>query len=245
MTIAEIHTLFKILTNKVDSLNYPLLEPEEIDVLLNNTQDKLIEQRAYGNNPKRQGVEETQKRVDDLRDITVNYNASTGSFLPQTTANKPHGRFVRLPVDYRHALNEEVTISTVDCTGTSVLKRVRVVPVTHDRYNQIIADPFNAPYDEMVIRLPYQKTTIVNTTIGIFELITDSNSTLVTYHLRYLKTPVRMRYGTTYSTPTTDVQCELAEHIHREIVEEAAREYLENIESPRFQTQQPLIKETE
>ena len=239
MLISEMHTLFKILTNKVDSLNYPNLEPEEIDVLLNNESDKIIEQRAYGNNLKKTGVEETQKRVDDLRNITNDWVIGIQGFIT-TGANKPNAKFVPLPSDYRHALTEEVTISYV-CGNLTASKRVKVVPITHDRYNTIILDPFNKPYEDMVCRLPF------NTINGVevYELIGDSTFTFLQYHLRYLRNAVRMQYGTTYSTLAIDVNCELASHLHREIVEEAAYQYLENIESPRFNTQQAIIKGTE
>ena len=240
MTIAQMHQLFKIMTNKVDSLNYPNLEPEEIDSLLNNESDKIIEQRAYGNNSKRTGVEETQKRVDDLRNITNNWAVPQVNMFT-TLDNKPNGIFTPLPTDYRHALSESASILYTNCHGSSAKKAVRVDPITDDRYNTIILDPFNKPYQDLIVRLPFQ---IVNSQ-EVFELITDGTYTILQYNLRYLRTPVRMQYGTTYSTPTTDVNCELAEHLHREIVEATAYQYLENIESPRFNTQQAIIKGTE
>lgn len=262
MTIAEMHNLFKLLMNKADTLNYPNFEPEEIDVFLNNEMFKIIEQRAYGNNHKRLSVEETQKRVDDLRNITVNH---TGFVTPTTSANKPNGFFVDLPADYRHALQEDCSIWYTDCNGDGYLawvaaaaaaaalgnpppisillptKVVPVMPITHDRYNKIIRDPFNKPSDDLVLRLPYQQVNGVNS----LELLTDGTFSIIQYNLRYLRTPVSMRYGTVYSTPTTDVQCELAEHIHREIVEAAVRSTLENIESQRYNTQNQIIRETE
>ncbi len=262
MLISEMHQLYKILMNKMDTLNYPNFEPEEIDVILNNEMFKLIEQRAYGNNYKKLSVEETQKRVDDLRNITVDYSVSP---LATLTANKPNGVFVNLPSDYRHALEEDCLVWYTDCNGVgytqylaqvaaavaagnppprpslSPSKRTPVMPITHDRYNKIIRDPFNNANDDLVLRLPYQEVNGVDS----LELLTDSTYTIITYYLRYLRTPISMRYGTTYSTPTTDVQCELAEHLHREIVEAAVRNTLENVESVRYNSQNQIIKETE
>jgi hypothetical protein len=230
MLISEMHLLFKILMNKVDSLNYPNLEPEEIDIILNNEMFKIIEQRAYGTNPKRLSVEETQKRVDDLRNITLNYAVTPQAI---STNNKPFGVFVALPTDYRHALNEECLINYTDCNNQTATKRIPVMPITHDRYNKVINDPFNKSYDELVNNVP------------TLELLGDGTFTITRYFLRYLRTPISMQYGSTYSTPTTDVNCELAEHLHREIVESAVKSTLENVESPRYPANAQSFRETE
>lgn len=239
MTVAEMHILFKLLMDKADTLNYPNFEPEEIDVLLNNEKDKIIEQRAYGTNPKRQGVEETQKRVDDLRNITKHYTSSI--FSNNSGNNKTNGYFVNLPSDYKHALQEDLSIRRQDCNGNLVTETVDVIPITHDRYNRIIKDPFHKPDESNILRLPYEETNGV----GTFELITNGNLTPLTYHLRYLRDAASIRYGTQYATPTTDVDCDLADHLHREIVESAVRTALENIESRRFPSTNQLLKETE
>lgn len=232
------HRYFKIKVNKADSFNYQNFEPEEVDVLLNQEMFKVIEQRAYGTNAKRLSLEETQKRVDDLKNITQSYSSST---FTTNSSNKTNGKFVSLPVDYRHAMQEECLITYTDCNSVTRTKVVPIIPITHDRYNKIINDPFNEPFEDLVIRLAHGK-------VGgneVFELITDGSYTVTTYYLRYLRTPLSMQYGTTYATPTTDVNCELSEHLHREIVESAANTALENVESPRVQTYPSIVRETE
>lgn len=228
------HTYFKIKVNKLDSFNYQDLLPEEIDVLLNQEMFKIIEQRAYGTNPKRTGVEETQKRVDDLRNITLGFS---NSVFTTSALSKPNGSFVTLPADYRHALQEDCLITYTDCNGDTQTEVVPTVPMSHDRYDRIVWDPFNKPFEELVARLPYQANS--------FELVTDGTYTLTAYNLRYLRTPVSMQYGSTYAIPSTDVNCELSEHIHREIVESAALTALENVESPRIRTYPSLERDTE
>lgn len=232
------HTYFKILLNKLDSFNNQNLEPEEIDVFLNQTMFRIIEQRAYGSNPKGEAVEETEKRVDDLNNITNPY--STSVFFTDSLS-KPNGKYIELPSDYRHALEEECVVSYTDCNSQSQTKRVAIKPLTHDRYNKVIRDPFNKPYTDLVVRLSHSK---VNNK-QVFELVTDGSVTLTTYYLTYLRTPVSMQYGSAYATPTTDVNCELNEHMHREIVETAVRAAIETVESPRINTYTPIAKETE
>lgn len=238
MSISEIHQYFKLLVNKMDTLNYQNMLPEEIDIFLNQAMFKLIENRAYGTNPKGESLEETQKRVDDLKNITFSYSTST---FTTDSNNKTNGKFVSLPSDYRHAIQEECLITYTDCNDISRTKTIEIVPITHDKYNRIKKDPFNKPYEDLVVRLPYAKVNNLET----FELITDGTYTITTYYLRYLNTPTSMQYGTTYSTPTTDVDCPLSEHLHREICELAAQSVIETIESPRIQTFPGLVKTTE
>lgn len=287
MNIGQMHTEFKIGVDKIDSLNSANLLPEEIDVLLNNAISSFVNQRAYGNNAKKQGLEETQKRVDDLRSLISNYQTST--FVTNSN-NKPGGVFVNLPSDYRHAIEEEATIIAKDCnskvvtsgnllvntyylvtsgsitykgttytaptyfktisnveagyntyTGTGTVYsailptlRTPVIPKTHDRYNRIALDPFNKPDTEEIIRLGVAN---LSGTIGTFEIIGDPNTYLIKdYFLRYIAQPASVRYGTTYSTPTTDVDCNLPDPTHKEIISMAVLAALEDIQSARYQS---------
>ena len=72
MTCAELHLEFKFRCDKLDTLNYPNFLPEEIDLILNNAQERLIKQRYGFNNIKRQSFEETEKRTEDLKEIVKN-----------------------------------------------------------------------------------------------------------------------------------------------------------------------------
>lgn len=220
MTVSEMHIAFKFGMDKLDSLNYPNFLVAEIDLLLNQAQDRFVKQRYGVNNTKRQSFEETQKRTDDLKNLMKN-----ASLTPSAVSvdNKPNGVFVTLPTTpylYWFAVNEEALISLTDCNGSTITRRVRVRPIQHDDYNKVITDPFNQPYDLEVIRLMED---------GQVELITDGNSTIVTYYLRYIKKPAKIDY-------VGNVSCELSEHTHQEIVDEAIRIALEGVEARRQQT---------
>jgi hypothetical protein len=240
MLISEIHYIYKIAVDKVDTLSTPNLLPEEIDVILNESQAKYIQQRANGTNIKRESLEETQKRLDDLKDITEDFSATT--FITNSK-NKPNGKFVELPANYLRAMEEDAEIQIIDCHGNSVITRVPVKPVTHDRYNRVIRDPFNKPFEGEVSRLGFGKSP--TGTRGFFELITGENCILNTYYLRYLRKPVQMRYGTAYQTPTTDIQCEFDDQQQREIIALAVKDTLEKIESQRFSTNQQTLIDIE
>lgn len=219
MTAAEQQISFKFGMDKFDSLNYPNFRPNEIDLLLNQSQDRIIKQRYGSTNAKKQSFEETQKRTDDLKNVVKTVILTP---LANQAINKPNGLFVQLPVDYWFALNEECNLQYTDCHNEIVTARIPVRPIQHDDYNKTIKDPFNKPWEEEIVRL--ESDTYV-------ELITADNQTVQSYYLRYIKRPVRID-----SVSIPNVNCELSEHTHQEIVDEAIKIALEGIEARRQQT---------
>ena len=219
MNIASMHQEFKILTDKIDSLNFPELIPEEIDVILNIAIERFVNQRAYGNNPRREGLEETQKRFDDLLTLITGTTITTFGTNPLL---KPNEYSVALPSDHWHTINEEASINYIDCNGITQTKRIPVIPITHDRYNKIIRDPFNKPNSDKIIRLGLG---------GNITLITGQ-VTLNAYYLRYIRKPIQVQYGSVYPNPISDINCDLPESTHKEIVNHARSIALGVIESP-------------
>ncbi len=227
MTIAEMHQLFKFQLDKLDSLNYPNFLPEEIDLLLNQAQDRFVKQRYGKNNVYRSSFEETQKRTEDLKDITVNAN-----LIPAANASDnidPNAVFVTLPIDHWFIVQERVVLNYLDCHNVLKAEFAEVRPIQHNEFSKVIKDPFKKPTLEKVLRLMEK---------GRVELIAPPNTTITTYKLRYIKEPVAM----SIVVPTN---CELSDHTHQEIVDEAVRIALEGIEAKRNETFQPIINTQE
>ena len=85
-------------------------------------------------------------------------------------------------------------------------------------------DPFNKPS--------------INNPLGFFEdgdlfIWTENDGTLSNVLITFIKTPARMKLSTTVATSTN---CELSEHMHKEIVQMAVDISLENLQSPRVQS---------
>jgi hypothetical protein len=223
MTISQFHIEFKFRLDKMDALNYPNFLPEEIDLILNNAQDRLIKQRYGFNNAKRQSFEETQKRTEDLKNITENTILTPLAYsVNNIDAN---ARFVNLPTNHWFTIQERAGITCTNC-GTPITQRVEVIPITHLEASKSLKDPFAKPNNEKVLRLMIA---------GKVELI--SNCTIVDYQLRYLRQPVKMSLS-------GNITCELSEHIHNELVDTAVSIALEGIEGKRTQSFNPLINNT-
>lgn len=246
MTVDEMHLQFKIGVDKTDSLNSANFTQAEIDIYLSDAQEQFIEQRAYGNNAKRESVEETEQRVKNLQSIT--YNAIITPLAYDPTRNKPNGVFVNLPADYRHALEEEVSVTYTDCNGASKTILVPVIALTHDKYNKTITNPFSKPNINKVYRLPFGRFTTAGVSSEHFELISGQGFTINTYYLRYLKNPLKINLANRpLPVPSigTGQQGSLADEAYREIIRIAVRNALGDIESPRTQESMQRITEIE
>ncbi len=217
MTIAQMHTEFKVRYDKLDALLLPNILPTEIDLLLNQAQDRFVKQRYGTTNTKKESFEETQKRTDDLKGITRNIVAAP---LAYATDNiDTNARFFTLPTDYWFIIQERVEITYTGCDNASVTELVEVRPIEHNEFSKVIKDPFKKPNNSKVLRL------MENSRV---ELIANSTTTINNYRLRYIKEPVRMSLS-------SSVNCELSPHTHTEIVDIAVAIALEYVESKRTQ----------
>lgn len=223
MTIAAAQQEFKFRMDKLDGLNYPNMLPEEIDLLFNNAQQRFIKQRYGFSNVKRQSFEETQKRTEDLKNVTVNSVISPLAYASDNIDSQ--ARFLTLPADHWFTIQERANITCSIC-GSSVTQLVKVIPITHSEFSTVIKDPFNQPNNDKVLRLMEN---------GRTELI--SSCTIVEYRLRYIKRPIDVNLA-------TGVTFELSDHTHSEIIDLAVSIALEGIEGKRVQTFDSLINNT-
>jgi hypothetical protein len=223
MTIAEAHQEFKFRLDKLDALNYPSFLPEEIDLILNNAQQRIVKQRYGPTNNKRQSFEETEKRTNDLKNVTVNAVLTPLAYAPDNIDIS--ARFLTLPTDHWFTVQERCNITCTIC-GSPLTQLVEVIPTSHSEFSKVIKDPFKKPTENKVLRLMEA---------GRVELL--SSCTIVDYRMRYIKQPDTVNI-------TTGVTFELSEHMHSEIVDEGVKIALEAIEGKRTQSFNPLINNT-
>lgn len=99
MTAEEMHISVNLGVQKIASFQVDNLLPQEIDHELNVAMDKFIKLRysPFGNKY-RDGFEQSQKRIDDLRNLVVDYKSQ--AFNAGTTVNNYVIDRVPLPIDY-------------------------------------------------------------------------------------------------------------------------------------------------
>lgn len=228
MTSTEMIQAFKFRLDKTDSLNYPNFQNIEIDLLLNQAQERIIKQRYGNTNKERESFEETQKRTEDLKALVRN-----AIIVPAANAADnidTNAQFVTLPSDHWFIVQERCRITYPDCKDASKTDTVPVYPVQHNDINYVINNSFLKASKQRILRL------MENSRV---ELIHDSDSVIDEYRLRYIKKPVKI------SSIVPLVDCELSEHIHDELVDQAVLLALEDIESRRQQSYAPIEKTNE
>lgn len=224
--------------DKMNNDNAPGYEDSEISLLLNKAQERFLLQTYSGTNRVKEAFEETEKRRKDLSELVKNSDISLAS--ASQTGVLPNGTFYDLPTNFLYAIKEEVTISSDnECDNE---KRIKVKPITHDEYTINIENPFKQPYNELVWRLDYSRTTD-NTNPKRHELITDGSYDITTYHLRYLRKPTDIVVD--LDTPANQVHCVLNEITHQRIVDLAVEIALENTVDPRLVTNVQLNTKNE
>jgi len=95
---------------KIASFQADTLLPEEIDLELNFAVRRFINQRynPMGNKYKR-GFEQSQKRLDDLRNLVEDFTGYTGSYMGIGYTSRNHGNIYiyryKFPTDYMYLVN--------------------------------------------------------------------------------------------------------------------------------------------
>jgi hypothetical protein len=203
------------------SFQDPTVKPTSYEIFwwINRSIEVFIKTRWDGNNPKGEGFEQTQKRIDDLRTLV---KEPTSSLAISAGTVKPNSYTAPIPADYMFTLGEEVTISyTVG--STPITSREGITETSVDKYSDDIINPFSEHilHNDWARPLRLFRSTLV-------ELITDGTYSITGYYLRYLCKPAVV------ALPSTS--CDLPDHTHYEIVKGAVKIYLESIKSPRYQT---------
>lgn len=225
MDISLMHIAFDLELDKVNSLQYPSFTTSEKDYFINKSIRKFVKTRYSGINAKREGFEQTQKRIDDIR--TLVREVTVPCIVGTVGVNKPNsyvlsGGFsnaVFATDKYWLSLGEEVQITP---TGGSAIRQ-GVTETTSNGYSFEMENPYSS------FRIHYGSAKplrlFYNNTI---EFVSDGGYIVNNAYIRYIKTPIVVVYNTT--------SCDLPELVHDEIVVLAVQLALENIEQPRLQS---------
>lgn len=216
MTIDEAHIEVEVTVDKRSTSQAPELPAEVIDYFLNEATARYVKTRYGKNNLYQAGFEEIQKRTEDLRTLvvtedmavaTVTTEDNTYAVTLDDTANQ-----------YWFFLRGRAVVTSDNC-GT---KTMRVKQIQQDDLNKVLIDPFNKPI--------YYRP-IIYFENGQIYVVTDGDFTIDSFKLTYLKEPQQVD-----STSSPQVEWDMPEHTHKEIVQLACDIIIENIESQRINT---------
>lgn len=215
MTPLEIHIAIRNELDKTQDFQYPDFQPEQIDYWANKAYELWIDDTAY---PIAQGklpFEYNQKRIDELRELVEPFEGNTTQVLTDYV--------IDLPNDYRHLVRHECIT-----TKEGVTKLVSGIITKQDLINLQKKDPFWKPISDEPLYY------IIGNQIR-YEGANDFS--VDTTKLTYIKNPIHMRLGTLYTNPTTDIAWEVkSNYVIHQIINLTIQMMLENIASPRYQT---------
>lgn len=207
--------------DKLFGMAAPSYDNRTISAILSKAQLRVFKRYYMPNRNKfGEGFEATEKRRRDLEQFIKNAIVTPST---DQTGVHPNGVFYDMPTDFLYAAQESVV------TDLSTPNEVAVIPVRHDEYNANIRNTYKKPWKNLVWRMDYSRLdhgedggdAMTGRTAKRTELITDSESTVTTYRVRYLITPPNIVCDDI--TPTNQRHCILDETLHDEIVDEAVK----------------------
>jgi len=213
--------------NSISNNTAPDFEDTEVSLLLSKSQERFVLQYYSGHNKIKQSLELTEKGRKDLSELIRSYTTSTPS--SDQSGVFPNGVYYDLPTDFLFAIQERlVATSDDDCVDG---KSINIKPMTHDRYNENISNPFKNPDDSLAWRLDFHE----NAGNKRHELIHGNTYLIGSYEMRYIKFPDSIVVDR--ATPANQVDSELNDITHRRIIDMAIELAMEYTQDGRLQTQ--------
>ena len=114
MNVLEMHIAVKQGIDKIHSERDDQIRTEELDLELNRAMQRFINQRYGKNNAYQEGFEESQKRIDELRSLLVEYSAPV-SFKEELITGKIWVDSFEFPTDYMYLINQKSRIFLNNC----------------------------------------------------------------------------------------------------------------------------------
>jgi len=162
--IQDWHTQIKVKTNSLDKQSFIRLQPEVVDIFINDAIDLFVKERY-------RDYENTQKRSDELNPLVSEPKSLT-------ITNKTSYYEASLPSDYFFHLTSNCKIKIDNKEEFIFLKKVQLDDIT-----KVLNDPFNQPNDTEVL-FSFQ-----NNRIFLY-----SKYPVTEFIITYLKKPTQVNY---------------------------------------------------
>lgn len=224
MKFIELQTAFELEIDKLDD-NITKPTTSDIEYWLMVGLDKFIKTRYTGNNFRRRGFEQDQKRMDDLRTLIVSKTYTPTEADDVYTAT--------IPSDYMFTLGETAVIYSEDpcwSRGPGGQPRTKHVDVLEATIENVDRQKQNSLSEHRLHANTARPLRLLqNNTV---QLHTDGNYKVKNYIITYLKTPNKISLTDAPFSEWT----EMPAATHSEIVKLAVEAYLENKANPRYQS---------
>lgn len=238
MTIREMHVNIRQKVDKVSSFSNDNLNPAQIDWYINMTVRIEVDARLGINNINRQGLEVTQKRIDDLREIHVKSPSTLQPAIIPVVGGDLYGDFyeVRLgdfSLPYLQLTGLRCKISKTGCLD-------KVIGLTSTKENEldfVLTDPNYKPDYNWGKAYFTEGQSFDGSAEGSLFIYTADAFTILEVYPTYYRKPIEVFFGGydslngTYLAADTPIDCELV-RIHDQICNRAAELILTDLQDP-------------
>lgn len=145
-SIQEMHYQVRLAADKVASFSSDNLNPAQLDWYLNMAQDLEVDARLGINNINRQGLEVTQKRADDLKQIHVISPSTLQPALVPTIAGDFYGDYYEVPLSTLEFYYVQLTGLRCKIAKTGCAEKViGLTQARQDELDFLLTDPNYGP----------------------------------------------------------------------------------------------------
>ena len=192
MTTSELHILFRIGVNKINTNKNKGFLPEEIDIIINS---QVIESIAKilnaASNPRNEGYEDSMYRLDMIQDKVVNISTSDSPALI-TLSSFSLGSKITLPSDYYSLVGSTSSSATVCATYSNKPNRLY-------KSGKELSLALNDYYSRSDMDSP-----ITEVRGGILYIYTYNKFTITEFSMQYISELPVLDYNTTETLPFSD-----------------------------------------
>lgn len=191
------------------------LDEYEKSIYLTKAQEEVIVQMYSGKNPLRDSFEKTEEIRRYLNTLIKTF--TTSDKKEGYTGLSQNSIFFELPNDLWFITYESANLED-SALGCMDGKNIIIVPVTHDDYYNIVANPFRGANNRRALRLDLSER--------IVEIVSEYN--ISQYLVRYLSKPepiilTDLPDNLSINEISIKTECKLNPVIHRAILEKAVQ----------------------
>ena len=227
MTNAEFKKQFNTLYNNINNNAAPGLSDAEISIFLNKAQDEIVKSHVLGPTTTYQvGINQMSKRDVELESLikTVEYEPS--DTVPIIYPIHQNGGVIfkfkveqgQNPPKVLVVLSETVVPAKLDDNqNTQFGEQLDVVELSYTQFNRFISGVYKYPKKNQCWKYRHDGEVELVFPTNVYSTYGDSNYEHFRYTMVYVKVPQQIKIA----NDTSNVECELPEVLHPEILQRA------------------------
>lgn len=220
------HVGFRLAIDKVNSFTADDFNPAQIDWLLNLAQLIEVDKRYTPMNSSRQGMEVSQKRIDDLSSLHVRSPQDQPGLTPVLNGTILDNNVFECPISSFSYNYKDLTGLRADVSLGGCVKMIGLTEVQEDDLNEALINAHTKPdFKWRTALFSISKSSSTSGSPSIYVYAGDF--TVDTLYPSYIKTPRNVFFSGydsldgAYVAAGAQVNSELPESIHRNVVDTA------------------------